>query len=253
LRQKRRGERALARSVQQLIAQREALDEEDSPHDLLSTLLYARDPETGERMSRQQLQDELITLYIAGHDTTAILLSWVWVLLAQHPDVLASLSTELDGVLAGRLPTATDLPRLPTVQAIVKEALRLYPPAWYLFRQAAGPLTLGDAEISDGSILFLMPYTTQRDARWFSEPELFRPQRWLDGLEKSLPRGAYFPFGMGPRTCIGSGFAMMEAQLLLATIAQQFCLELLDEAVMGHTATLGFARPVRMRLHRRPS
>lgn len=251
LRQKRRGEQALAQSVQQLIAQREALGEDNNPQDLLTTLLYARDAQTGERMSKQQLQDELITLYIAGHDTTAVLLSWVWVLLAQHPDVVARLEAELDDVLAGKTPGAADLSRLPLVQAIIKEALRLYPPAWYLFRQAARNMVLGGEPVSEGSILFLMPFTTQRDARWFAEPHLFQPQRWLDGLEKTLPRGAYFPFGMGARNCIGSGFAMMEAQLLLATLAKRFRLEQLDEATMGQTATLGFAKPLHMRLHKR--
>ena len=253
LRRKRRGEKALAQSVQHLITQREALGEEDGPQDLLTTLLFARDPQTGAHMSHQQLQDELITLYIAGHDTTAVLLSWTWVLLAQHPVVAAQLHEELDGVLAGQAPTAADLPRLPLVQAIVKETLRLYPPAWFLFRQAAGDMRLDGAPLDDGSILFAMPYTTQRDARWFAEPDAFQPQRWLDGMEKSLPRGAYFPFGMGPRTCIGSGFAMMEAQLLLATVARRFHLEQVDEARLGHTATLGFAEPVGMRLHKRAS
>jgi cytochrome P450 len=251
LRQKRRGERALAHSVQQMIAERRALDEAASPSDLLTTLLFARDEETREGMSDQQLQDELITLYIAGHDTTAVLLSWAWVLLAQHSDAAAKLTAELTQTLNGRLPTLADLPQIPYTQMIVKETLRLYPPAWFLFRQAESGLTLDGEPIPDGSIIFLMPFTTQRDGRWFVDPDSFQPERWADGFEKTLPQGAYFPFGLGPRTCIGSGFALMEAQLLLATIAQQFDLEQLNEAKMGYTPTLGFAEPVQMRLRQR--
>jgi cytochrome P450 len=251
LRQKRRGERALAQCVQEMIAERRALGEAASPPDLLTTLLFARDEETGEGMSDQQLQDELITLYIAGHDTTAILLSWAWVLLAQHESAAAKLTAELAQTLNGRPPTAADLPQLPYTQMIVKETLRLYPPAWYLFRQAASGLTLAGEPIPDGAIIFLMPYTTQRDGRWFADPDSFQPERWRDDFEKSLPKGAYFPFGLGPRTCIGNGFALMEAQLLLATIAQQFRLEQLTEAKMADTPTLGFAAPVQMRLHKR--
>jgi cytochrome P450 len=251
LRQKRRGERALAQCVQAMIAERRALGEAASPPDLLTTLLFACDEETGEGMSDQQLQDELITFYIAGHDTTAVLLSWAWVLLAQHESAAAALTAELKQTLNGRLPTAADLPQLPYTQMIVKETLRLYPPAWFLFRQAEAGLTLDGEPIPDGAIIFLMPYTTQRDARYFADPDSFQPERWRDDFEKSLPKGAYFPFGLGPRACIGNGFALMEAQLLLATIAQQFRLEQLTEAKMGDTPTLGFAAPVEMRLCRR--
>jgi cytochrome P450 len=251
LRQKRRGEHVLAQCVRQMIAERRALGETASPPDLLTTLLFARDEETGDGMSDQQVQDELITLYIAGHDTTAILLSWAWVLLAQHESAAAQLTDELEQTLGGRLPTAADLPQLPYTQMIVKETLRLYSPAWYLFRQATAGLTLDGERIPDGAIIFLMPFTTQRDGRWFAEPDGFQPERWREGFEKSLPNGAYFPFGLGPRTCIGNGFALLEARLLLATIAQRFCLVQLTEAKMGDTPTLGFASPVQMRLDER--
>ena len=250
LRRKRRGEQALARCVQQMIAERRALGQAASPPDLLTTLLFARDEETGEPMSDRQLQDELITLYIAGHDTTAILLSWTWVLLAQHPAVAAELHAELDETLDGRSPTVDCLPQLSYTRNVIKEVLRLYPPAWFLFREAPPDFALG-GETLPGGILFLMPYTTQRDSRWFDEPEKFQPERWADGLEPELPQGAYFPFGMGPRHCIGHGFARMEAQLLLASVAQKFSLAQMDEAKMGYTATLGFAEPVAMRLKKR--
>lgn len=251
LSQKRRGERALAHSVRQLIAQRRALGEAKSPPDLLTTLLFTRDAETGEGMSDQQVQDELITLYIAGHDTTAILLAWAWVLLAQNPAGLTHLHHELHTTLQGRPPTVADLPQLRYTRGIVKETLRLYPPAWYLFRQAPAGFELDGVSIPAGSMLFLMPITTHHDSRWYDDPETFRPERWTSDFEKALPKGAYFPFGTGPRVCIGNGFALMEAQLILATIAQQYSLEQLNQATMNNTPTLGFAEPVHMQLKSR--
>ena len=252
LRQKRQGARALDRLVGQMIQERRTLGEAGSPPDLLSTLLFTRDEETGEGLDDQQLRDELVTLFIAGHETTAVLLNWIWVLLAQNPAVEAQLQTELDQVLGGRPPTFDDLPRLTTTSHIVKEALRLYPPAWFLFRQAPAGFTLNGETVPEGSILFLFPYATQRDGRWYDDPDAFLPERWAGELERSLPKGAYFPFGMGPRICIGNGFAQMEAQLILATIAQRFRLEQLDKAKLAQAATLSFARPVRMSLRLRP-
>lgn len=248
LRQKRRGAQALDRLVHQMIAERRALGEADSPADLLSTLLFTRDEETGETMSDQQLRDELVTLYIAGHETTAVLLNWTWVLLSQNPDIAADLQAELAQVLQGRSPTFDDLPQLPLTQAIIKEALRLYPPAWFLFREASPGLTLRDEAILDNSALAIVPYAVHRDDRWYEEPLAFRPARWLAGLEQSLPKGAYFPFGLGPRTCIGNGFAQMEAQLILATMAQRFQLQQLTEAKVMPAITLSFAEPVQMRI-----
>jgi cytochrome P450 len=228
------------------------LGEAASPPDLLSALVFTRDPETGAAMDDQQVRDELMTLFIAGHETTAVLLGWVWVLLAQNPAVEAKLHAELDTALGGQPPTLADMAKLPYTLQVIKEALRLYPPAWFMFRQNFEPITLGGEDIRANSILFLFPYATQRDPRWFDEPERFKPERWADDFEKTLPKGAYFPFGMGPRVCIGNGFAMMEAQLLLATIAQRFRLELRGEArPFKGTTTLGFERSVPMAVYRR--
>jgi cytochrome P450 len=252
LRQKQRGSQNLACLVQAMIAERRSLGEANSPPDLLSMLLFTRDAETGEQMSDQQIQDELVTLFIAGHETTAVLLAWIWMLLSKHPAVLVRLHEELDRVLHGRLPTLADLPQLPTVEGIVKETLRLYPPAWFLFRELAEPMTLTVGTLTAGSILFLFPYAVQRDGRYFDDPTAFRPERWQGDFERSLPKGAYFPFGMGPRICIGNGFASMEAQLLLATIAQRFHLQAIDEAeIVSGATTLGFAKHVRARMNKR--
>jgi cytochrome P450 len=193
--------------------------------DLLTLLLTARDDD-GNSMSDQQLRDEVITLLLAGHETTALNLSWAWYLLAQHPDVEEKLHAELDGVLGGRSPSASDLPKLPYTDKVIRETLRLYPPAWRVFRRTEQPFQVGDYLLPAGSNIVLSQWVTQRDPRWFSEPERFQPDRWSEEAVATLPRFAYFPFGGGPRVCIGAGFAMMEATLLLATIAQQFRMRL---------------------------
>ena len=247
---KRRGARTLDQLVRQMIVERRRLGEAASPPDLLSRLLFTRDEETGETMSDQQLRDELITLYIAGHETTALLLSWTWVLLAQEPEVAAALQAEVADVLNDRCPTFADLPHLPLTGAIIKEVLRLYPPAWFIAREAPAGLTIRGEAIRPGSILFFFPYAIQRDGRWYDDPQLFHPTRWLDGLEQSLPKGAYLPFGLGPRICIGNGFAQMEAQLILATMAQRFQLQQVTEARVGPSITLSFAEPVQMRIQK---
>jgi cytochrome P450 len=248
--QKRRGIRTLDRLVQQMIVERRRLGEADSPPDLLSMLLFTRDEETGETMSDQQIRDELVTLYIAGHETTALLLSWTWVLLAQEPESTAALQAELAAILNDRSPNFADLPHLPITGAIIKEALRLYPPAWFISREAPAGLSVQGETIAPGSILCFFPYTIQRDSRWYDDPQTFNPTRWLDGLEQSLPKGAYFPFGLGPRICIGNGFAQMEAQLILATMAQYLQLQQLTEARVGPSITLSFTQSVQMKIQK---
>jgi cytochrome P450 len=193
--------------------------------DLLTLLLTARD-EDGNSMSDQQLRDEVITLLLAGHETTALNLSWTWYLLAQNPEVEAKLHAELDAVLGGRLPSARDIAKLQYTDRVIRETLRLYPPAWRIFRRTEEPFTIGDYALPAGSNIVLSQWVTQRDPRWFSEPERFYPDRWSEETAAKLPRFAYFPFGGGPRVCIGAGFAMMEATLLLATIAQRFRMRL---------------------------
>jgi cytochrome P450 len=193
--------------------------------DLLTLLLTARDDD-GNSMSDQQLRDEVITLLLAGHETTALNLSWTWYLLAQHPDVEEKLHAELDAVLAGRLPSASDLPKLQYTDRVIRETLRLYPPAWRVFRRTEEPFKAGDFLLPAGANIVLSQWVTQRDPRWFTEPDRFNPDRWAEESAAKLPRFAYFPFGGGPRVCIGAGFAMMEATLLLATIAQRYRMRL---------------------------
>jgi cytochrome P450 len=189
--------------------------------DLLTLLLTARD-EDGNSMSDQQLRDEVITLLLAGHETTALNVSWSWYLLSEHPQVERALHAELDAVLGGRAPTASDLPKLPYTEKIIRETLRLYPPAWRVFRRTEDTLQIGKYILPPGSNIVLSQWVTHRDPRWFADPERFLPERWSEETSGKVPRFAYFPFGGGPRVCIGAGFAMMEATLLLATIAQRF-------------------------------
>ena len=193
--------------------------------DLLTLLLTARDDD-GNSMSDQQLRDEVITLLLAGHETTALNLSWAWYLLAQHSEIEEKLHAELDAVLAGRLPTASDLPKLSYTDKVIRETLRLYPPAWRIFRRSQEQFQVGEYVIPAGSNIVMSQWVTHRDPRWFNEPTRFNPDRWNEEASAKLPRFAYFPFGGGPRVCIGAGFAMMEATLLLATTAQRYRMRL---------------------------
>jgi len=191
--------------------------------DLLEMLLRSQD-EAGSRMSDEQLRDEVMTLFLAGHETTANALSWTWYLLAQHPEIEARLLQEITRVLDGKVPTARDVMRLPYTEMVVKESMRLYPPAWAVGRQAVREFEMGGYKFPAGTNIAIMQWSTQRDPRFFPEPEKFDPERWsAESLKRNaLPRFAYFPFGGGPRVCVGAGFAMMEAILLLATMAQRY-------------------------------
>lgn len=196
--------------------------------DLLSMLLRAQD-EDGSRMTDQQLRDETVTLFLAGHETTAIALSWTWYLLSSHPEVEEELVGELRDVLAGRPPAVDDLPLLTYTEKVVMEALRLYPPAWSVGREAAEDLEIAGYSVPKGTQVNVSPWVMHRHPGFYPDPEKFNPDRWTGEMVKRLPKFAYFPFGGGQRICIGSSFAMMEASLLLAAVAQRFRLRVLPD------------------------
>jgi cytochrome P450 len=208
---------------------RKQLADTDAP-DLLSMLLSARDEETGESMSDQQLRDEVLTLLLGGHETTAMALTWTWYLLSQHPLVERRLHAELDSVLSGQRPSVEHLDALPYTRMLIQEAMRLYPPVFGFTRFAIAPDEIGGYPVPAKSIMFLSAYCTHRHPAFWEEPEMFDPERFTPERSTDRPRFAYFPFGGGPRQCIGNTFAMMEAQLVLATIAQRYSLRL----VPGH-------------------
>ncbi|HYV45990.1 MAG TPA: cytochrome P450 [Myxococcaceae bacterium] len=187
--------------------------------DLLSMLLHVQD-EDGSRMTDTQLRDEVLTLLIAGHETTAVALTWTGHLLSHHPEVQAKLHEEARS-LAGP-PTASDYPRLKYAEAVLQESMRLYPPAWAMGREVVDGFQLAGHDLPDGARVIVTPYSTHRDPRFFHDPLAFRPERWMDGSLANLPPYAYFAFGGGQRMCIGKGFAMMEGVLLLAELARRF-------------------------------
>ena len=197
--------------------------------DLLSMLLAARDDEAegdGLTLTTDQLRDQVLTLFLAGYETVANALAWTWLLLGQNPEAEARLHAELDEVLAGRLPTLEDMPRLEYTGMVLAESMRLYPPAWAMGREVLEDVAIGPYRLQKGTMVFFSQYIVQRDPRWFPEPELFRPERHTAEAKAGRPRFAYFPFGGGGRQCIGESFAWMEATLALATIAQRWRLEL---------------------------
>ena len=220
----RRAVRRLDDLVHRIIAARQRTQEDRG--DLLSMLVHAQDADDGTRMTAQQVRDEVMTIFMAGHETTAVALSWTWYLLAQHPDADARLAAAVRDVLGDRPAAMADLPRLKYAEMVVTESMRLYPPAYGLGRQAARATELAGHPIAAGDIVIVPTWVVHRDRRWFDEPDTFRPERWEGGLAQRLPRYAYFPFGGGPRQCIGNGFAMMEAILVVAAIAKRFRLSL---------------------------
>ncbi|MBI3409999.1 MAG: cytochrome P450 [Planctomycetes bacterium] len=196
--------------------------------DLLSLLLRARDEEDGRGMSDRQVRDEAMTLFLAGHETTALALSWTWFLLAQNPKAEQKLFDECNAAVAhasastNASPSFDDLARLPYTEAVLLEAMRLYPPAYVIGREATRDLTLGGFPLRKGQTVLMSQWVVQRDPRFFDEPDEFHPERWLDERTEKLPKFAYFPFGGGPRLCVGNTFAMMEMTLILATLAPRF-------------------------------
>jgi cytochrome P450 len=246
-----RAARRLDRIILKIIADRRQSGEDRG--DLLSMLMHAQDEDSGRRMTDQQLRDEAMTLFMAGHETTANTLAWIWFLLSNHPAAEARLHAELEGVLGGRAPTLADLSRLRYTGMVINEALRLFPTVWMVGREAIEPVELGGYRIPVGTTVFMPQWAIHRDPRWYDDPESFQPERWASGLLEKLPRYAYFPFGGGPRVCIGNSFALMESALLLATIAQKYRLKLASNAVVTPlpTATLRPARGVKVILTNR--
>ena len=236
--------------VEELIDERRGrVDEYD---DLLSLLLTAED-DGGNTMSKTEIRDQMVTFLFAGHDTTSLALTYTCLELAQHDDVRDRLDAEHDAVLGGTAPELTDLDALTYTEQVIQEALRLYPPAFILFRKVHEDVELGGYRIPEGTRLTLPQFHVHTDERWYDDPGTFDPDRWTDDFEDSLPDYAYFPFGGGPRHCIGMRFAMLELKTVLPTIAQQVEFELLSdpdpEFSMG--ATLQPADDVRVRVHDR--
>lgn len=203
------------------IEERRAQGNSNHHHDLLALLMSAMD-EDGTQMTAKQLRDETMTLFLAGHETTAQALAWTWYLLAENPAAEARLYEELRSVLNGRPPEPSDFSKLPYLYALLHEVMRLYPPAYITARTSIEQSQIGGYEFPAGSTILMSQWVMHRDPRYFDDPETFRPERWLDGLADRLPAGAYFPFGDGPRRCIGQGFAMMEAAIVIGTLAQRF-------------------------------
>ena len=227
----RRAVRRLDDAIAEMIdrarrAERDGTGGGTDPDAFLPMLLAAHDEDGGGQMTAEQVRDEVMTLFLAGHDTTALALTWTFYLLAQHPRVETALHAELETVLGGRAPTAADLAQLPFTEQVVNESMRLYPPAWVLGRQAIQKCYIGGVRIPKGTIVLVSQWVMHRHPRYFADSQAFRPERWADPATKALPRYAYFPFGGGPRVCIGNHFAAMEAALVLATIAQRTRLEL---------------------------
>jgi cytochrome P450 len=209
------------------------------PNDLLTMLMSARDEETREQMTDKQLRDEVLTLALAGHETTANALTWTLYLLSRHPDVERRLFAEVSAVLGGRAPTLADLPRLPFTKAILEESMRLYPPVWAVERRALGDDVVGGYRIRKGSIVGICTYALHRHPRHWDNPEGFDPDRFLAAKDGGgRHRWAYIPFGGGPRMCIGNNMAMMETQICLAMIAQRFRLDLVAGQRVEYEATV---------------
>ena len=210
----------LDETIYRLIAERRAAAADRG--DLLSMLLLAQDEEGSGGMTDAQLRDEAMTLFLAGHETTANALTWSWYLLGQHPEIEARLHTELDAVLGDRRAEAADVPRLTYTSAVLADSLRLYPPAWVIGRRTVLDYEVAGYRVRRGSIVLLSQWVMHRDPRFFPDPERFDPDRWTDEARAARPRFAYFPFGAGPRICIGEQFAWMEGVLVLATLARRW-------------------------------
>jgi cytochrome P450 len=255
-RRKRSAIKTVDDMIRGIIRQRRASGQDHG--DLLSMLLLAVDNEgDGRGMTDEQARDEAVTLFNAGHDTTAAALAWIWYLLAKHPGVTDRVVDEVDRVLQDRRGTYADVARLPYTEMVVKEALRIYPPTWTLLpREVVEPVELAGYKIGRGSWIYTFPWVTHRDPRWFSEPEKFDPERFAPGRVEQIPQYAYFPFGGGPRVCIGNTFATMEMILITASVLQRFRVQLAADQPDVVPEPLIAIRPrggLRVALARRPN
>ena len=230
-----------------------ARDGHGDAHDLLRLLMEAADEETGERMDRQQVLDELLTFTAAGHETTAHGLSWMYLLLSQHPEARERMEAEVDEVLGGRVPTNDDVDRLPWTKACFEEAMRLYPPVWHVQRVPIEDDVVGGYRLEAGTLVFVSIWSTHRDPAIWENPAGFDPRRWLGDAPKQRPRFSYLPFSGGRRVCVGQGFAMMNAVILAAMIAQRFRFDLIPGApiVLDPTVTIRPLHGIPVTLHRR--
>lgn len=215
-----RARHSLDRIIYGMIQKRR--DTGEDPGDLLSMLMAATDQDTGESMSDEQLRDEVLTMFVAGHETTANALSWTLYLLSLHPTVMRQLSAEFSTVLGGRPPTIADLPALKLTERVLLETMRLYPPAWSIGRTLATDDIVDDHQIRGPAVMLISPYLVHRNAEYWQNPAAFDPDRFLPDAVKARPRYAYLPFSAGPRVCIGKAFAMIEIKLILATVLQRF-------------------------------
>jgi len=226
----------------------------DAPADLLQRMVDAVDTEgDGKGLTRTEVRDELVTMFIAGHETTSQALTWTWYLLSQNPEAERKLHAELDSVLGDRAPTYEDLPKLVYTEQVLKESMRIYPPVFMLARRAEEDAVIGTYTIPAGSEVVMWLYMTHHDPRWFPQPDEFRPERFTPENEKKLPKLAYLPFGAGGRACIGKIFAMNEARLAMATMAQKFRFELdpSQKIALKPRLTLSPKHGMRMRAVRR--
>ena len=251
MRDVRRAVNNMNAAAYEIIRQRRSSDKQTSG-DLLSILMHARD-EDGSRMTDEQVRDEIMTFLLAGHETTALALSWALYLLSRNAGAEEKLHEEVDRVLADRLPCVSDLPSLPFIESVIKETMRLYPPAWSVARTAINEFELEGYEMPAGSNIVMSQWIMHRDQRFFPEPEKFDPDRWTTSACQNLPRFAYFPFGGGPRQCIGASFAMTEVVLILASIARRFQLVSVDKTPVlpVPSITLRPKDPIRMRIEAR--
>lgn len=233
--------------VDDLVETRKRTGINDEDDDLLALLLRAKDKGA---IDQQGIRDELMTMLLAGHDTTALVLTYTFALLSAHPAIERRIHEEVDTVLEGAQPTAADARRLTTLRNVLQESMRLYPPVYVMFRQADRDVTMGGYDIPAGSLIMCSQWATHRDPRYFENPDTFDPDRWN---EPSHPTYAYFPFGAGPRSCIGKGFTMLEAPIIAATVAQQYHLRRIDDGPIDLRGSLT-AHPkdgMEMRLERR--